>query len=138
MRFLYFLFLCSSCFANAVFSEKLLEPWGSDSDLIQEFERPTFNPKSLGNSSSAPHYSIPSKVGQSMIRFFQRYISPIDGPRSSYYPSSSQYALLAIQRYGLLTGIALGCDRLMRENGELWIYKTTFYYDRPLKLDLLR
>ncbi len=59
-----------------------------------------------------------------MIRFFQVYISPIDGPRSSYAPTSSQYTLEAIQKHGVFKGIAMGCDRLMRENGEVWMYDT--------------
>lgn len=71
----------------------------------------------------------------SMIRFYQKQISPIDGPRSHFYPSSSQYALLAIQKHGVLKGIALGCDRLMRENKAEWIYP---YKNEILKLDLLR
>ena len=63
-----------------------------------------------------------------MIRFFQQHISPIDGVRSSFLPTSSEYTRQSIQKYGVLQGIALGCDRLLRENKGQWIY-------RPLKGD---
>jgi putative component of membrane protein insertase Oxa1/YidC/SpoIIIJ protein YidD len=52
-------------------------------------------------------------------------ISPADGPRSHFIPSSSQYTLDAINRYGLLSGISMGCDRLMRENEDPWVYRWT-------------
>ncbi|MEZ5315310.1 MAG: membrane protein insertion efficiency factor YidD [Chlamydiales bacterium] len=73
-----------------------------------------------------------------MIRFFQNYISPIDGPRSSFYPSSSQYTFEAIQKYGVFRGISMGCDRLMRENNETWIYKNIKKEGIQLKIDLLQ
>lgn len=57
-----------------------------------------------------------------LIRFHQEVITDIDGPRSHYYPSSSEYTRQAIERYGLLEGIALGCDRLLRENRDEGLY----------------
>lgn len=70
-----------------------------------------------------------------MIRFFQVYISPIDGPRSSYTPTSSQYAWQAIGKHGFFKGVAMGCDRLMRENGYLWVYKTKEIGGSERKID---
>ena len=52
-------------------------------------------------------------------------ISPADGPRSHFIPSSSQYTYDAISRYGFFKGFILGCDRLMRENNDPWVYRTT-------------
>lgn len=82
--------------------------------------------------------SLAQKSCKAMIRFFQIYISPIDGPRSSFYPTSSQYALEAIQKYGVLTGIGMGCDRLLRENHDVWVYDVTEKYGNPRKLDPVR
>ena len=73
-----------------------------------------------------------------MIRFFQVYISPIDGPRSSFCPTSSQYTLEAIEKYGVFRGIAMGCDRLMRENKELWVYDIAKEDEFGRKLDPVR
>jgi putative component of membrane protein insertase Oxa1/YidC/SpoIIIJ protein YidD len=60
-----------------------------------------------------------------MIGFHQRVISPADGPRSHFIPSSSQYTLNAMRKYGFFQGVAMGCDRLMRENKDPWIYRLT-------------
>ena len=104
-------------------------PWGVDSELIENKKTPP---------EATTEYSLSNKVCQSMIHFFQNYISPIDGPRSHFVPSSSQYALLAIQKYGVLKGIALGCDRLLRENSAPWVWRTTDKYAQPKKVDLVR
>lgn len=129
MRTLFlFLFISHALFAASSPSESGNEPWGVDCELVLKKTTPI----------PSPSYGLSSRVCQSMIRFFQVYISPIDGPRSSYYPSSSQYTLEAIQKYGVFKGIALGCDRLMRENGEDWIYPMTTGYGRVLKSDPVR
>ncbi|MDX2470266.1 MAG: membrane protein insertion efficiency factor YidD [SAR324 cluster bacterium] len=53
-----------------------------------------------------------AKVG---IRFFQVFISPLDGPRSPSYPTGSAYGLLAIKKQGAFWGILLTADRLFHE-----------------------
>lgn len=109
------------------FSESCNAPWGVDCDFVE--------PNSV---TSKPKLSKGQKVCESMIHFFQNTISPIDGPRSSFYPTSSQYALDAIRKYGVFKGIALGCDRLMRENRDWWIYETTPDYGFDRKVDPVR
>ena len=73
-----------------------------------------------------------------MIRFYQNVISPIDGPRSNYEPSSSEYTRQAICKYGFFKGVALGCDRLMRENKAEWVYRITETERGDRKVDPLR
>lgn len=48
------------------------------------------------------------------IRFYQRAISPYLGQNCRYYPSCSQYAYEAIDRYGPLRGGWLALARLAR------------------------
>lgn len=48
------------------------------------------------------------------IRFYQYIISPIIGPCCRFYPSCSQYALLAIQQDGILKGLWSTMRRLLR------------------------
>ena len=75
-------------------------------------------------------------AAQKMIRFHQCVISPADGPRSHYNPSSSYYTLDAMKKYGFLQGFVMGCDRLMRENSDPWVYRTCRLEDGTvLKLD---
>jgi len=49
-----------------------------------------------------------------LIIFYQRVISPMTPPTCRYYPSCSQYALTAIQRFGPFKGTWLAVKRLGR------------------------
>jgi putative membrane protein insertion efficiency factor len=55
-------------------------------------------------------------VAVAPIRAYQRLLSPVVGQRCKYYPSCSEYAAQAIERYGILRGLVLGCWRLLRCN----------------------
>ena len=50
------------------------------------------------------------------IRVYQRLISPAFGDRCRYYPSCSEYAVQAIQSYGILRGLVLAGWRILRCN----------------------
>ncbi|MBV9194738.1 MAG: membrane protein insertion efficiency factor YidD [Solirubrobacterales bacterium] len=51
-----------------------------------------------------------------VIRLYQRAIAPAFGPRCRYYPSCSEYAAQAIERFGILRGLLLAGWRLLRCN----------------------
>jgi uncharacterized protein len=51
-----------------------------------------------------------------LLRGYQRFISPLLGARCKYYPSCSEYAVQAIERYGILRGSVLAAWRLLRCN----------------------
>lgn len=50
------------------------------------------------------------------LRFYQRWISPLLPPSCRFYPTCSQYAYEAIERYGVLKGGALAAWRVLRCN----------------------
>jgi putative membrane protein insertion efficiency factor len=50
------------------------------------------------------------------LRAYQRLISPALGARCKYYPSCSEYAAQAIERFGILRGLVLAGWRLLRCN----------------------
>ena len=50
------------------------------------------------------------------LRFYRRHISPHKPPMCRYYPTCSQYAVEAIERYGALRGGLLAARRLLRCN----------------------
>lgn len=50
------------------------------------------------------------------IRFYQKKISPLFGPRCRYYPTCSQYAVEAVERFGAFKGSILAVSRLLRCN----------------------
>jgi uncharacterized protein len=51
-----------------------------------------------------------------MLRAYQRWISPAFGQRCRYYPSCSEYATQAVERFGILRGLVLASWRLLRCN----------------------
>ena len=56
------------------------------------------------------------KLFLSLIRFYQRHISSHTPPSCRSYPTCSNYAYEAIQKYGALKGGALAVWRLLRCN----------------------
>jgi putative membrane protein insertion efficiency factor len=53
-------------------------------------------------------------VFTALIRLYQWTLSPLLGPKCRFYPSCSNYALEAIQRFGILHGSWLTVRRLGR------------------------
>jgi uncharacterized protein len=49
-----------------------------------------------------------------LLHVYQRFISPLLGPRCRFYPSCSAYALEAVQLHGALRGSWLAVRRLSR------------------------
>ena len=49
-----------------------------------------------------------------LIRFYQKFISPLFPAKCRYYPTCSQYTLEAIQEYGAIKGTYLGIKRILR------------------------
>jgi putative component of membrane protein insertase Oxa1/YidC/SpoIIIJ protein YidD len=74
-------------------------------------------------------------IAEALISFHQEVISPIDGPRSNFRPSSSQYMLNAIEQNGFFLGVVIGCDRLLRENGDPSFYDKVPFDGSELKWD---
>lgn len=106
MRFI--LFMIIPCLLVA-------DPWGKDADLAcKPIVKNT--PKS---TCQTPIFGI---IGEKVIGFHQEVLSPADGPRSHFIPSSSQYMLDAMRKHGFFKGFCMGCDRLMRENSDPWVY----------------
>lgn len=52
----------------------------------------------------------------SIIKFYQRRISPLLGERCKFYPSCSEYALQAIEKYGAFRGSVKAIWRILRCN----------------------
>lgn len=49
-----------------------------------------------------------------LIRFYQRYISPLTGPTCRFQPTCSHYTYEAIEKYGVIKGMWLGIKRILR------------------------
>jgi hypothetical protein len=57
---------------------------------------------------------IPEKSLVGLIRFYQIGISPLLGPCCRFFPTCSDYAILAIRRHGPLRGLLMAGMRLLR------------------------
>ena len=65
--------------------------------------------------SSEPGSGIPARVGDLLLRFYQKCLSPALSPGCCrFYPCCSAYARESIRRFGLLRGGYLGVRRLLR------------------------
>jgi len=49
-----------------------------------------------------------------LIRFYRYAISPMLGQNCRFYPSCSDYAAQAIEKYGAIKGTHLGLKRILR------------------------
>ncbi|MBP7075325.1 MAG: membrane protein insertion efficiency factor YidD [Rhabdochlamydiaceae bacterium] len=100
-------------------------PWGKDADL--SYHKPSHSP----SADLSPLGGAMEKL----IWFHQNIISPVDGPRSHFKPSSSTYMMQAIRKHGFFKGYIMGCDRLLRENEAAWVYRTTVIEGQTWKID---
>jgi len=90
-------------------------------------------------SFQQPYYQTsPVKfVWKNAINLYSGYISPVDGPRSPSFPTSTQYGKQAIERHGFFIGVILIADRLIHESDvhlgpKIVIYGNRRYFD-PLE-----
>ena len=68
--------------------------------------------------SQPPRPDTPSSILSSAllgsVRFFQKWLSPVDGQRCSFSPTCSQFGYDAVHEHGPFTGVVMTADRLMR------------------------
>jgi len=84
-------------------------------------------------------------VSLNPIKFYQDYISSVDGNRCPMHPTCSQYCIEAFKKHGTLLGWIMCSDRLMRcgrdENklsGPVWIDGKKRTYDPVSNNDFWR
>jgi putative component of membrane protein insertase Oxa1/YidC/SpoIIIJ protein YidD len=106
------------------------EPWGKDADLKA-------NPTEFTPTPPLKR-SFAVRVAEQVILFHQNVLSPVDGPRSHFRPSSSSYMMQAMQKHGFFQGFIMGCDRLMRENSDDWVYRKIEENGKIFKHDPVR
>ena len=58
----------------------------------------------------------PRNLAVAAIKSYQRVISPMLPDSCRFYPSCSQYTLVAVRKYGVFRGILMGSWRIMRCN----------------------
>lgn len=64
-----------------------------------------------------PHRVKNEKIFIGLIKFYRKYLSPLKGHATcKYFPTCSQYAIEAIEKYGVLKGGLLAVWRILRCN----------------------
>ncbi|WP_209703230.1 membrane protein insertion efficiency factor YidD [Clostridium algifaecis] len=51
-----------------------------------------------------------------LIKIYRKYISPLKRPSCRFYPTCSEYALEALEKYGTVKGGIMSIERLIRCN----------------------
>jgi putative membrane protein insertion efficiency factor len=55
-------------------------------------------------------------IVQFVLRGYKRFISPMLLPSCKYTPTCSEYAMEAVERHGVLRGLAMAAWRILRCN----------------------
>ncbi len=71
-------------------------------------------PKAPCRQSSGALVTWGRWAAQTLIRFYQVYLSPVLPASCRYYPSCSAYAYEAVEKWGVIRGIAMAVRRVMR------------------------
>jgi len=50
----------------------------------------------------------------SLVKFYRAHISPLKPPSCRFYPTCSQYALEALEKYGAIKGTFLAVKRILK------------------------
>lgn len=49
-----------------------------------------------------------------LIKFYRVFLSPLKPPSCRYIPTCSEYALIAIEKYGAMKGVWMAVKRVLR------------------------
>ena len=60
--------------------------------------------------------SVPQRVMLFLVSFYRRRVSPLFPPSCRFYPTCSEYAMIALKRYGFAKGTWLAIKRICRCN----------------------
>ena len=58
-------------------------------------------------------YDLPN-ISAFLVKFFRKYVSPIDGSDCPMYPSCSRYSVECFEKHGFVVGWIMTWDRLYR------------------------
>jgi len=50
------------------------------------------------------------------IRLYQKYLSPLLGANCRFHPTCSEYAFLAVEKYGIFKGCFVAIKRILKCN----------------------
>ena len=108
---------CMFCFFVAIFVFPAFANEAADLAFIRKVN-PITTPKPQEIVRFNPQETSELKlVATGLIRLYQKFISSQDGPTCNFVPTCSRFGMACIHEYGVVRGILLTADRLIRCNG---------------------
>lgn len=104
-----------SAFAAAVLAGCLLLLPHPAFSSVAAMKGPAAGPLPGSAGDRAPETSSIRLVFLGVIGMFQKWISPIEGPRCGFTPSCSAFGHQAVREQGPFRGAMMTADRLMRD-----------------------
>lgn len=92
--------------------------WSSADEGLLRGPGKALRAKADKTGTAAETRDIIEDIATAPILFYQHYLSHQWGQTCAYYPSCSNYALLAIRKHGAVLGTVLTFDRLQHEANE--------------------
>ena len=112
-----FIFFCMFCLSIIIFVSSAFANEAADLAFIRKVN-PITTPKPQETVRFNPQEPSELKLAATgLIRLYQKFISSQDGPTCKFVPSCSRFGMGCIQEYGVVRGILLTADRLLRCNG---------------------
>jgi putative membrane protein insertion efficiency factor len=59
-------------------------------------------------------WKLPARAVIGLVRLYQVFLSPLFGGRCRFHPSCSQYFILAVEKYGVISGSLRGAWRILK------------------------
>lgn len=94
------------------------EPW-SVSEKSPVIEEQILPPNQVWDQNDGSFWNQRFDYG---YFFYEKVISPADGPRCNMYPTCADYGYQALQKHGPLLGGWMATDRFMRDNPKSGAY----------------
>jgi uncharacterized protein len=71
-------------------------------------------PRSLWSNIAHWIWQLPANVLIGLVRLYQIFLSPIFGRQCRFHPTCSEYFILAVRKYGAVSGALRGLWRICR------------------------
>lgn len=106
-----------SCLSAVIFVSSAFSGEATDLAFIRKV-----NPVTIPKPQKVIHFnpwetSELKLAATGLIRLYQKFISSQDSPACNFHPTCSHFGMACIQEYGVVRGILLTADRLLRCNG---------------------
>lgn len=106
-------------FFVALFVVPLAIPaWAGEDPLNGPWDSPAYRELVQKEKETIRNTSMSSPFFISLLNFFSKVISPVDGDRCPSYPTCAAYSKEAYQKHGALVGTLMTVDRLFHEADE--------------------